>query len=253
VDQFMGGDPPTPVFTAHAGTPVRFRVLHPGGIFEGHVFTLHGHGWQELPYVHGVNPQNPDNDPYRAIAQRIGDNELAEWKGQQIGVGPNAHYDFVIEPTRGVPGNGAGGPQQVPGDYLYRSFPSVFFEGGFWGIFRVGPEVPTGEQRDVMAITSATRDGNQVAVTGSSSAILGTERFADRVTLHSGGLDPSSGRCRGEALQGRFVFTGTDGPMRRWRWEGVVAGGHVCAQSAGGGAATAHIFQPGLPTHTGMR
>jgi hypothetical protein len=253
VDQFIGGDPPTPVFTAHVGTPVRFRMLHPGGIFEGHIFTLHGHGWQERPYVHGVNPHNPGNDPYRAIAQRLGDNELAEWKGQQIGVGPNAHYDFVIEPTRGVPGNGAGGPQKVPGDYLYRSFPSVFFEGGFWGIFRVGPQVPPGEQRDVIAITSATWEAGQVRVTGSNSAILGTERFADGVTIYAGGLDPASNRCRGEVLQGRFAFTGTDGPMRRWRWEGALAGGGVCAQSAGGGAATARIFHPGLPAQTHRR
>ena len=109
VDQFMGGDPATPVFAAHAGTPVRFRLAHPGGIFEGHVFTLHGHGWQERPYTHTENPANPTNDPYAPMAQVIGDNRASEWKGQQISFGPNAHFDIVIEPTEDVPENGAGG------------------------------------------------------------------------------------------------------------------------------------------------
>jgi hypothetical protein len=105
----------------------------------------------------------------------------------------------------------------------------------------------------VIAITSATWEAGQVRVTGSNSAILGTERFADGVTIYAGGLDPASNRCRGEVLQGRFAFTGTDGPMRRWRWEGALAGGGVCAQSAGGGAATARIFHPDLPAQTHRR
>ena len=45
-------DPQTPIFVATANTPVRFRVVHPAGINE-QVFTLHGHVWQEEPYING--------------------------------------------------------------------------------------------------------------------------------------------------------------------------------------------------------
>jgi len=247
-DAFLGGDPPTPVWTAHAGTPVRFRVGHPGGIFEAHVFTLHGHGWPEYPYRHQSNPANPDGDPYRAIAQVIGDNRLSEWKGQQIGVGPHGHFDFVIEPSEEVD-NGAGGPQRVPGDYLYRSFPAVFFEGGFWGIFRVGPEVPEGEERDVIAITSATRlDDGSVALTGSNGPILGTGRFAEAVTVHAGGAGPDG--CEGPAVAGRFEFTETAGPMRRWRWTGPLTAGPACVRSSGGGFARTEVPPAGAAAYS---
>jgi manganese oxidase len=114
----VGGDPETPVFTAKAGTPVRFRILEPGGHPRGHVFNLHGHVWQEEPYING--------------STQIGDNPLSEWKGSQNGHGPSNHFDIV-------PMNGAGGAFKVPGDYLYRDQQSFMFDGGLWGIFRVTP------------------------------------------------------------------------------------------------------------------
>ncbi|HEX2225336.1 MAG TPA: hypothetical protein VHN15_14140, partial [Thermoanaerobaculia bacterium] len=250
VSQFQGGDPVTPVLAAHAGTPTRIRMLHPGGIFEAHVFTLHGHGWPELPYTHANNPSNPKNDPYQAIAQRIGDNPLAEWKGQQIGVGPLGHYDFVLEPSSAMH-NGAGGSQKVPGDYLYRSFPAVFFEGGFWGLFRVGPEVPAGKQSDVIAITGATRQRQgQVVVTGANSSILGSEKFGETVRVYQGGIDPAKGGCQGPELKGRFEVTDTVGPQRKWRWVGSLTGDRVCAVSSGGGYAEATVYSTTNPGAT---
>ncbi|MFQ5413133.1 MAG: copper oxidase, partial [Phycisphaerae bacterium] len=113
----VGGDPVTPIFTAEAGIPVRFRVLHPGGIAP-HVFQIHGHVWQETPYV---------ND-----STEIGDNPLSEWKGATMGHGPSNHFDAV-------PQHGAGGRFAVPGDYLYRAFTADEFDAGIWGIFRVTP------------------------------------------------------------------------------------------------------------------
>lgn len=114
----VGGDPETPVFTAKAGTPVRFRVLHPGGHARNHVFQLHGHVWQE--------------EPYTASSTVIGNNPLSEWKGSQAGHGPTNHFDAVLQ-------NGAGGAFGVPGDYLFRDQASFQFGGGLWGIFRVVP------------------------------------------------------------------------------------------------------------------
>jgi hypothetical protein len=116
-DQVVG-DPITPVFTAKAGTPVRFRLLHPGGHQRNNVFMLHGHMWQEEPYV--------------TSSSVIGSNPLSEWKGAQHGIGPGEHFDFVLQ-------NGAGGAFGVPGDYLWRTFQSFQFDGGMWGILRVTP------------------------------------------------------------------------------------------------------------------
>lgn len=114
----VGGDPQTAVFTADAGESVRFRVLQPGGHARNHVFNLHGHAWQEEPYVDG--------------SRRIGDNPLSEVKGTQNTHGPTNHFDAL-------PLHGAGGIFGIPGDYLFRDQPSFLFDGGLWGIFRVAP------------------------------------------------------------------------------------------------------------------
>lgn len=111
----VGGDPETPVFTAEAGTPVRFRVVHPGGKARNNVFTLSGHIWQEEPWTHASTV--------------IGDNPNSEWKGAQT-LGPFSHYNFVLV-------NGAGGKFAVPGDYVFRDLASFMFDGGMWGILRV--------------------------------------------------------------------------------------------------------------------
>ena len=112
----VGGDPQTPVFTAKAGTPVRFRVLMSQGHARNNVFNLHGHIWQQEPYANG--------------STKIGNNPLSEYKGSQYGLGPQNHHDFVLQ-------NGAGGAFGVTGDYLFRTQSSFQFDNGLWGIFRV--------------------------------------------------------------------------------------------------------------------
>jgi hypothetical protein len=111
-----GEDPVTPVFTARAGTPIRFRILHPGGHARNNVFQLHGHIWEEEPYIEG--------------STKLGSNPLSEWKGSQYGIGPGSHFDLLLK-------NGAGGKFAVTGDYLFRDQGSFPFDGGVWGIFRV--------------------------------------------------------------------------------------------------------------------
>jgi hypothetical protein len=116
--QIGGYDPETPIFTASAGQDVRVRLLQTGGHARNNVFTLHGHVWEEEPYING--------------SAALGSNPLSEWKGSQYGVGPGSHFDFLLK-------HGAGGAFHVPGDYLYRTFQSFQFDGGVWGIFRVTP------------------------------------------------------------------------------------------------------------------
>jgi len=113
----VGGDPVTPVFTAKAGMPVRFRVVHPSGKQRNNVFTVHGHGWQRTPYVNN--------------STAIGSNVLSEWTGAEMGMGPSGHLDAPLAK--------AGGVFMLPGDYLYRTFQSFQFDGGIWGVLRVTP------------------------------------------------------------------------------------------------------------------
>jgi hypothetical protein len=112
----VGGDPQTPVFVARVGEDVRFRVLKPGGHARNHVFMLHGHIWEEEPYING--------------SLLLGSNPLSEWKGAQMGHGPTNHFDVL-------PKHGAGSLFGITGDYLWRDFASFTFDGGIWGIFRV--------------------------------------------------------------------------------------------------------------------
>jgi hypothetical protein len=118
-NQLTGGkDPVTPIFTAPAGMPCRFRLLASGGIGDNQeVFELAGHVWQEEPYTKG--------------STEIGVNPRSSWTGTTPLYGPTAHYDVVIA--------SAGGDNKVPGDYLYRSATAAQFQSGLFGILRVLP------------------------------------------------------------------------------------------------------------------
>lgn len=130
------GQPDTPIFTANAGMPVRFRMVHPDGPggFPDNVFTLHGHVWQEEPYV---------NDASGNPSALLGNNTTSQWMGSRDGFGSQNHFDILLP--------SAGGPNRITGDYLYNSFPvqrgtganSAALGGGFWGVFRVQPSVMT--------------------------------------------------------------------------------------------------------------
>ncbi|HEX6625229.1 MAG TPA: hypothetical protein VF064_16065, partial [Pyrinomonadaceae bacterium] len=111
----VGGDPQTPIFTATAGTPFRFRLLHPQGTGTAQVFALSGHVWQREPYTNNSTV--------------IGNNPLSQWMGSHDSYGGTDHFDLV--------GAMAGGQNQVPGDYLYTTFVPNQNLFGSWGLFRV--------------------------------------------------------------------------------------------------------------------
>jgi hypothetical protein len=113
------GDPATPIFEATAGTPVRFRVLHPAGHPRQHGFTVFGHHWQFEPWTNNSTVQ--------------GFNPFTFNVGSYSGIGPTRHENILTT---------AGGLFRVPGDYLYRTQESFQFSaGGLWGIFRVKKNV----------------------------------------------------------------------------------------------------------------
>jgi hypothetical protein len=110
-----GGAPVTPTFVAKAGDPVRFRVLQPGGdSVNGNImFEIHGHSWQQEPWINS--------------SRALGDNPKSNVLGADILV-PHKALNILIDQ--------AGGPNKVPGDYLYYNF---LAGDGAWGIFRVTP------------------------------------------------------------------------------------------------------------------
>ncbi|MEA2602250.1 MAG: manganese oxidase [Acidobacteriota bacterium] len=117
---WVGGDPETPVFQATAGEGLRFRVVHPAGHTQAHVFEAQGHPWLERPYVTGSN------------STQIGTNTTSEWFGTRGGVGPSDHFDALMP-------DGAGGKFKVTGDYLWRDYPGPRMDAGLWGILRIVP------------------------------------------------------------------------------------------------------------------
>jgi hypothetical protein len=115
-----GSDPETPVFTASVSERVRFRVVHPAGHTQAHVFELFGHPWPERPYRAGTSSTVLDQ------------NATSELFGSRGGVGPSDHFDALIL-------DGSGGSFQILGDYLYKDYPGPRLDGGIWGLLRVVP------------------------------------------------------------------------------------------------------------------
>lgn len=159
-------DPQTPVFSASKNMPVRFRMIHPAGTSE-QVFTLHGHVWQEEPYING--------------STEIGNNPFSQSQGSRDGFGPNLSFDAVIEK--------AGGAAGVTGDYLYRTFVAGnLFQAGIWGVFRVGEA-----DRDICTITrfsKPTGAGGKVRITGVNTVNPNNGHMAKHVRIY----DTTGGR-----------------------------------------------------------
>jgi len=98
------GDPPTPLIEAHAGDPLRLRVLAPVSE-QGQVFSVEGHRWRQEP---------------RPGAMLL----------SSIQLGGLEAMTFDLE-------GGAGGPARLPGDYLYGDHREPYREAGLWGLLRV--------------------------------------------------------------------------------------------------------------------
>ena len=120
------GDPQTPVFSATAGDPVRFRIVHPGGHSRQHAFVLYGHNWDYQPWI---------NDSTQLFDRTDATKESIKPKTARLGaiggLGPARHFNLLTH---------AGGELAVPGDYLFRVQEQFQFHGGMWGIFRVNPK-----------------------------------------------------------------------------------------------------------------
>jgi FtsP/CotA-like multicopper oxidase with cupredoxin domain len=98
------GDPATPLLEAYVGDPMVLRALV-GGTNDTHTLHVDGHWFRIEPYSL-TSP--PTSTAHLGISER---------------------YDLVIPR--------AGGPQQLPGDYLYYNGRSFKLLEGSWGLLRV--------------------------------------------------------------------------------------------------------------------
>ena len=107
-----GEEPVTPTLQAHVGDPVAVHVL---GAFSEQVqlFTVEGHEWPHEPYMVG--------------ADQVG---TMEFGGSEV---INAYLT-----------GGAGGPNKLVGDYMWKNQRPAFANAGQWGLFRV---LPLGDQK----------------------------------------------------------------------------------------------------------
>ncbi len=223
-DKLVQADPQTPVFTANAGQPVRFRLVQPGGGTNGQVFTLHGHVWQE--------------EPYKNNSTEIGDNPLSQWIGSRDSYGAASHYDIVVPK--------AGGEGAVPGDYLYRTFIGGQIVKGIWGIFRVADACGGSQCPDTVTITSYTKTTTSFKVQGTDTVRPSTGLFAGTVNICSGQVNTCGSGDAGflhtqpvDALNGTWEFNSTQ-----------TAPAQVTAISQFGGKYTITFEAPVVPTGT---
>jgi hypothetical protein len=197
-NRLVQADPQTPVFTASAGQPARFRLVQPGGSTNGQVFTLHGHVWQE--------------EPYKNNSTEIGDNPLSQWIGSRDSYGAASHYDIVIDQ--------AGGQGAVPGDYLFRTYVGNQILKGIWGVFRVAGacgDPNAANCPDTVTITAYTKQGKNMKVQGVNTVDPKTGLFAPFVNICAGKVatctQGGSGFLHRQAvgaISGTWEFNGTN-------------------------------------------
>jgi hypothetical protein len=222
-DTQVQGAPQTPVFVAAVGTPVRVRVVYPGGDGD-QVFAVHGHGWQEEPYI-----QN---------STAIGSNPLSQSLGFQQ-VSPYQSANLVLE--------SAGGTFHVPGDYLYHAFMSPFEEfGGLWGVLRVSPP---GQDAVILAQAVVDEKTQQLTIAGVNTVNPATGRFAARVMLSAfrdSAIAPEPlGSVPVNPQDGTWVFQITK--------TGVAPGISIRAQSVQGGEYTTTLQSGPAPEAVTVR
>ena len=197
------GDPETPLLQAFLGDPIVIRTLV-AATNDVHTFHLDGHWFRAEPWSDTSPPINT------------------------VHVGISERYDLVIPE--------AGGPQGIPGDYLYYSGRSFKLREGSWGLVRVyegttgaplqklpgyeaippppPPVCPTGAPRkafDVAAIEVSLpmlgdSQGKLYVLQGDKAAVLSGSKAAEPLVLHVNVGDCFQVQLSNETLTGPVTF-----------------------------------------------
>jgi hypothetical protein len=192
-NQLVNSDPQTPVFSAAKGMDVRFRMLHPAGQYE-HVAVLHGANWQE--------------EPYTEHSTELGHNPTSQSTGSRDNFGANISFDILM--------GKAGGPDEVTGDYLYRSFVADDLAGGIWALLRVGER-----DKDTVTITSYQTSGTGSTISGTNTVKLATRwddpdggKFAKQVSIVQGTSTPVPAKVDPVTGVWTATLTAASGPVK---------------------------------------
>ncbi|HMB54669.1 MAG TPA: multicopper oxidase domain-containing protein, partial [Thermoanaerobaculia bacterium] len=120
---YMFGDPATPIPRSYLGEPTKTRLMH-GGTEVFHVHHLHGGGdrWR----------RNPDGDANNTFSGGIDKSPEAPYSSHldSQSIGPGTSYNLEHE-------CGAGGCQQVAGDFLWHCHIGHHYLAGMWSFWRV--------------------------------------------------------------------------------------------------------------------
>jgi manganese oxidase len=119
------GDPATPQSRAYLGDPVKRRVTH-GGSELFHVYHLHGGGirWR-------ANPHADKTFDYQdtGLRKHPPTSQSPSSRLDSQSMGPGESYDLQME-------GGAGGVQQVAGEFLWHCHIAEHYVAGMWTFWR---------------------------------------------------------------------------------------------------------------------
>jgi hypothetical protein len=230
----VGADPQTPILSAPAHMPARFRLLMPGGVGDNQMtWELTGHVWQE--------------EPYTDASTRIGHNPMSQSGGTLTGLGPTSAYDVVLAATPGS--TPAGGRFGVAGDYLYRAWTANIFQAGAWGIFRVAPWAPSTGQAgfpDTVGITAVVHQADRTTVSGyvtpcpndvndqAGQPVCAARGFVKRVLVNGDSTEVRDGRWSRTTAQRKagFQVVSPAGGSANWNVEPPTAVSAACLSAA---------------------
>jgi hypothetical protein len=218
-------EPPTPVYAVAKGSPLRLRLLHPGGSGNDMTIALHGHVWQE--------------EPWQQASTSLGNNSKSNWQGAHDRFGPNTTFNLLLGPGKAT--GGAGGVNSVTGDYLLRDFLVGSYESGGWGIVRVGdPGKDVVSIIEYLGAPGMDNSNNPFALSGRNTVNLTTGALATHVTAASVGAEFSQSPAGPWTKDKIDLRVGIDG---KWEISFVKApmGAIITVTSPEGGSASIKV------------
>ena len=123
---YVFGDPATPISRGYLGDPTKRRVVH-GGSEMFHVYHLHGGGirWRANPHADSTFDYQDTGLRKHPPASQSASSRL-----DSQSMGPGESYDLQME-------GGAGGVQQVAGEFLWHCHIAEHYVAGMWTFWRV--------------------------------------------------------------------------------------------------------------------
>ncbi|MCQ3976543.1 MAG: hypothetical protein DPW09_24185, partial [Anaerolineae bacterium] len=162
---YMFGDPATPMPRSYLGEPTKTRLMH-GGSEMAHVHHLHGGGdrWPENPRA-GTNI-------FAIGLQKLPPASTSSNRLDSQAIDPGSSFNLEHE-------CGAGGCQQIVGDYLFHCHIGHHYVSGMWSFWRVFDT----EQPDLAYLPDRSPVPQAVNSLGLIGQVVEGKTFVPRVNL----------------------------------------------------------------------